>query len=87
VLVPLGPPLLTYKSNCKAMLTADGDSVQLVVDQPYKAGEPLIIWYYVCFYCISILVLPHRVWPSWILTQKAYFVQFLGVHMKEYQIV
>ncbi|CAD6237762.1 unnamed protein product [Miscanthus lutarioriparius] len=43
-LVPLGPPLLTYKSNCKAMLTADGDSVRLVVDRPYKAGEPIIIW-------------------------------------------
>uniref|UniRef100_A0A0D9XY28 Rubisco LSMT substrate-binding domain-containing protein n=1 Tax=Leersia perrieri TaxID=77586 RepID=A0A0D9XY28_9ORYZ len=27
-LVPLGPPLLTYKSNCKAMLTAVGDSVR-----------------------------------------------------------
>ncbi|XP_062203743.1 fructose-bisphosphate aldolase-lysine N-methyltransferase, chloroplastic-like isoform X1 [Phragmites australis] len=44
VLVPLGPPLLTYKSNCKAMLTADGDSVRLVVDRPYKEGEPLIVW-------------------------------------------
>uniref|UniRef100_A0A804NGC9 Rubisco LSMT substrate-binding domain-containing protein n=1 Tax=Zea mays TaxID=4577 RepID=A0A804NGC9_MAIZE len=43
-LVPLGPPLLTYRSNCKAMLTADGDSVRLVVDRPYKAGEPIIIW-------------------------------------------
>ncbi|CAN6340038.1 unnamed protein product [Urochloa humidicola] len=43
-LVPLGPPLLTYKSNCKAMLTADGDSVRLVVDRPYKAGEPVIVW-------------------------------------------
>ncbi|RLM99669.1 Rubisco LS methyltransferase, substrate-binding domain [Panicum miliaceum] len=43
-LVPLGPPLLTYKSNCKAMLTADGDSVRLVVDRPYKAGEPIIVW-------------------------------------------
>uniref|UniRef100_A0A0D3HSU1 Rubisco LSMT substrate-binding domain-containing protein n=1 Tax=Oryza barthii TaxID=65489 RepID=A0A0D3HSU1_9ORYZ len=43
-LVPLGPPLLTYKSNCKAMLTAVGDSVRLVVDRPYKAGEPIIVW-------------------------------------------
>uniref|UniRef100_A0A804QUD0 Rubisco LSMT substrate-binding domain-containing protein n=1 Tax=Zea mays TaxID=4577 RepID=A0A804QUD0_MAIZE len=43
-LVPLGPPLLTYKSNCKAMLTVDGESVRLVVDRPYKAGEPIIIW-------------------------------------------
>nr|CAB3459722.1 unnamed protein product [Digitaria exilis] len=45
-LVPLGPPLLTYKSNCKAMLTAEGDSVRLVVDRSYKAGEPIIVWYY-----------------------------------------
>ena len=60
-LVPLGPPLLTYKSNCKAMLTADGDSVRLVVDRPYKAGEPIIIWYYVFFSCIIILVLPHHI--------------------------
>lgn len=48
-LVPLGPPLLTYKSNCKAMLAADGDSVRLEVDRPYKAGEPIIVWYYVFF--------------------------------------
>ncbi|XP_072980955.1 ribulose-1,5 bisphosphate carboxylase/oxygenase large subunit N-methyltransferase, chloroplastic [Typha angustifolia] len=43
-LVPLGPPLLAYKSNCKAMLTAADDAVQLVVDRPYKAGEPIAVW-------------------------------------------
>ncbi|KAM3273348.1 hypothetical protein ACQJBY_042942 [Aegilops geniculata] len=43
-LVPLGPPLLTYKSNCKAMLTAVDGSVRLLVDRPYKAGEPIIVW-------------------------------------------
>ena len=44
-LVPLGPPLLAYRSNCKAMLTAVDGFVQLVVDQPYKAGEPIVVWY------------------------------------------
>ncbi|XP_026402639.1 ribulose-1,5 bisphosphate carboxylase/oxygenase large subunit N-methyltransferase, chloroplastic-like [Papaver somniferum] len=43
-LVPLGPPLLAYKSNCKAMLTAGEGAVQLMVDRPYKAGEPIFIW-------------------------------------------
>jgi len=43
-LVPLGPPLLSYKSNCKAMLKAVGDSVQLEVDREYKAGEPIVVW-------------------------------------------
>lgn len=43
-LVPLGPPLLAYKSNCKAMLTAANGSVQLVVDRPYKAGESIVVW-------------------------------------------
>eukprot|EP00252_Welwitschia_mirabilis_P009471 TRINITY_DN22071_c0_g1_i1.p1 TRINITY_DN22071_c0_g1~~TRINITY_DN22071_c0_g1_i1.p1 ORF type:complete len:501 (+),score=90.01 TRINITY_DN22071_c0_g1_i1:173-1675(+) len=43
-LVPLGPPLLSYKSNCKAMLKAVGDFVQLEVDRPYKAGEPIVVW-------------------------------------------
>jgi len=42
-LVPLGPPLLSYKSNCKAMLKAVGDSVQLEVDREYKAGEPIVV--------------------------------------------
>ncbi|KAK4417872.1 Actin-histidine N-methyltransferase [Sesamum alatum] len=43
-LVPLGPPLLSYRSNCKAMLTAVDGAVQLVVDRPYKAGEPIVVW-------------------------------------------
>ncbi|KAF7130672.1 hypothetical protein RHSIM_Rhsim10G0009000 [Rhododendron simsii] len=43
-LVPLGPPLLTYRSNCKSMLTAVDGAVQLVVDRPYKAGEPIVVW-------------------------------------------
>ncbi|XP_077211929.1 uncharacterized protein LOC143847124 [Tasmannia lanceolata] len=43
-LVPLGPPLLAYKSNCKAMLTAVDGAVQLVVDRPYKAGDSIVVW-------------------------------------------
>ncbi|BBN19573.1 hypothetical protein MPTK1_8g11790 [Marchantia polymorpha subsp. ruderalis] len=43
-LVPLGPPLLGYKSNCRAMLKAVGDVVQLEVDRAYKAGDPLVVW-------------------------------------------
>ncbi|KAF3502685.1 hypothetical protein F2Q69_00044881 [Brassica cretica] len=43
-LVPLGPPLLAYCSNCKAMLTAVDGAVQLVVDRPYKAGDPIVVW-------------------------------------------
>ncbi|VVA26746.1 PREDICTED: ribulose-1 [Prunus dulcis] len=43
-LVPLGPPLLAYRSNCKAMLTATDGAVQLVVDRPYKAGESICVW-------------------------------------------
>ncbi|XP_031476677.1 ribulose-1,5 bisphosphate carboxylase/oxygenase large subunit N-methyltransferase, chloroplastic isoform X1 [Nymphaea colorata] len=43
-LVPLGPPLLAYRSNCKAMLTSTEDAVQLVVDRPYKSGEPICVW-------------------------------------------
>ncbi|KAF3783324.1 Histone-lysine N-methyltransferase [Nymphaea thermarum] len=43
-LVPLGPPLLAYRSNCKAMLTSTEDAVQLVVDRPYKSGEPISVW-------------------------------------------
>ncbi|KAL8471110.1 hypothetical protein ACS0TY_028709 [Phlomoides rotata] len=43
-LVPLGPPLLSYRSNCKAMLTAVDGAVQLVIDRPYKAGEPIVVW-------------------------------------------
>lgn len=44
-LVPLGPPLLAYRSNCKAMLSAVDGAVELVVDRPYKAGEPIVVWY------------------------------------------
>lgn len=44
-MVPLGPPLLAYKSNCKAMLTAVDGAVQLMVDRPYKAGEAIAVWY------------------------------------------
>ncbi|XP_031381544.1 ribulose-1,5 bisphosphate carboxylase/oxygenase large subunit N-methyltransferase, chloroplastic isoform X1 [Punica granatum] len=43
-LVPLGPPLLAYRSNCKAMLTAVDGAVQLVVDRAYKAGESIVVW-------------------------------------------
>ncbi|KAI4350547.1 hypothetical protein L6164_004994 [Bauhinia variegata] len=43
-LVPLGPPLLAYRSNCKAMLTAVDDAIQLVVDRPYKAGDSIVVW-------------------------------------------
>ncbi|GMI98154.1 SAFEGUARD1 [Hibiscus trionum] len=43
-LVPLGPPLLAYRSNCKAMLSAVGGAVELVVDRPYKAGDPIVVW-------------------------------------------
>ncbi|KZV47565.1 hypothetical protein F511_32229 [Dorcoceras hygrometricum] len=43
-LVPLGPPLLSYRSNCKAMLTAVDGAVQLIVDRPYKSGEPIVVW-------------------------------------------
>ncbi|GFP84928.1 histone-lysine n-methyltransferase setd3 [Phtheirospermum japonicum] len=43
-LVPLGPPFLSYRSNCKAMLTAVDGAVQLVVDRSYKAGEPIVVW-------------------------------------------
>lgn len=43
-LVPLGPPLLSYRSNCKAMLNAVDDAVQLVVDRPYKNGDPIVVW-------------------------------------------
>ncbi|KAL5186819.1 [Fructose-bisphosphate aldolase]-lysine N-methyltransferase, chloroplastic [Glycine soja] len=43
-LVPLGPPLLSYQSNCKAMLTAVDGAVELAVDRPYKAGDPIVVW-------------------------------------------
>ncbi|GAB2210992.1 hypothetical protein Droror1_Dr00016282 [Drosera rotundifolia] len=43
-LVPLGPPLLAYKSTCRAMLTAADGAVELVVDRPYETGEPIVVW-------------------------------------------
>ncbi|KAL8167143.1 hypothetical protein V2J09_008642 [Rumex salicifolius] len=43
-LVPLGPPLLAYKSNCRAMLTAVDGAVELVVDRAYKARDPIVVW-------------------------------------------
>lgn len=43
-LVPLGPPLLAYKSTCKAMLKSVGDTVQLQVDRAYKAGDAIVVW-------------------------------------------
>ncbi|KAJ4729411.1 N-methyltransferase [Melia azedarach] len=43
-LVPLGPPLLAYSSNCKAMLTPVDDAVELVVDRTYKARESIVVW-------------------------------------------
>ncbi|KAM3361474.1 hypothetical protein P3S68_016328 [Capsicum galapagoense] len=43
-LVPLGPPLLSYCSKCKAMLAAVDGAVQLVVDRSYKAGDPIVVW-------------------------------------------
>ncbi|KAH0728658.1 hypothetical protein KY290_003522 [Solanum tuberosum] len=43
-LVPLGPPLLSYCSNCKAMLAAVNGAVQLVVDRSYSAGDPIVVW-------------------------------------------
>jgi len=51
-LVPLGPPLLSYQSNCKALLTAVDGAVELAVDRPYKAGDPIVVWYINSFYCI-----------------------------------
>jgi hypothetical protein len=44
-LVPLGPPLLAYRSKSKAMLTAVDGAVELVVDRPYKAGDSIVVWY------------------------------------------
>lgn len=43
-LVPLGPPLLSYSSQCKAMLKAVDGHVQLEVDRPVKAGEQIYVW-------------------------------------------
>lgn len=45
-LVPLGPPLLSYSSTCKGMLTYNqkNQSVELVVDRAYSPGEPVYAW-------------------------------------------
>lgn len=45
-LVPLGPPLLSYSSTCKAMLAYNVSrrAVELVVDRPYSAGQPVYAW-------------------------------------------
>lgn len=44
-LVPLGPPLTSYKSNCRAMLKANAGHVELEVDRDYHTGEPIVAWY------------------------------------------
>jgi hypothetical protein len=44
-LVPLGPPLLAYRSKSKAMLSAVDGAVELVVDRSYKAGDSIVVWY------------------------------------------
>lgn len=43
-LVPLGPPLLSYKSTSRAMLAAVEGGVELKVDKPVKAGDPITVW-------------------------------------------
>jgi hypothetical protein len=45
-MVPLGPPLLTYSSTCRAMLqyNREAKEVQLAVDRAYNPGEPLLAW-------------------------------------------
>eukprot|EP00243_Klebsormidium_subtile_P004495 TRINITY_DN18494_c0_g1_i1.p1 TRINITY_DN18494_c0_g1~~TRINITY_DN18494_c0_g1_i1.p1 ORF type:complete len:542 (+),score=174.02 TRINITY_DN18494_c0_g1_i1:279-1904(+) len=43
-LVPLGPPLTSYKSNCRAMLKANAGHVELEVDRDYEQGEPIVAW-------------------------------------------
>lgn len=45
-LVPLGPPLLSYSSSCKALMTYNSSrkAVELVVDRPYKEGELVQAW-------------------------------------------
>lgn len=45
-LVPLGPPLLSYSSTCKAMVgyNKERKAVELVVDRAYNAGDPLYAW-------------------------------------------
>ncbi|CAI5498349.1 unnamed protein product [Closterium sp. Naga37s-1] len=44
-LIPMGPPLLAYKSTTRSMLAASPDGgVELRLDRPVKAGEPLSVW-------------------------------------------
>lgn len=45
-LVPLGPPLLSYSSTCRALLqyNAEAKEVQLAVDRSYQPGEPIQAW-------------------------------------------
>ena len=45
-LVPLGPPLLTYSSTCRAVLKfcEETKEVQLAVDRAYQPGEPVYAW-------------------------------------------
>ncbi|KIY95099.1 hypothetical protein MNEG_12863, partial [Monoraphidium neglectum] len=45
-LVPLGPPLLSYSSTCKAMLSHNDAAkrVELVVDRDYQVGDPVYAW-------------------------------------------
>eukprot|EP00889_Picochlorum_renovo_P002438 jgi/Picre1/29468/NNA_004856.t1 len=45
-LVPLGPPLLTYSSTCKAVLRycEDTREIQLAVDREYAPGDPVYAW-------------------------------------------
>ncbi|CAI7869666.1 unnamed protein product [Closterium sp. NIES-54] len=44
-LIPMGPPLLAYKSTTRSMLAASSDGgVELRLDRPVKAGEPLSVW-------------------------------------------
>lgn len=45
-LVPMGPPLLSYSSTCKAMLSHNDATkrVELVVDRAYEIGDPVYAW-------------------------------------------
>eukprot|EP00878_Enallax_costatus_P010172 GHUV01010618.1.p1 GENE.GHUV01010618.1~~GHUV01010618.1.p1 ORF type:complete len:451 (+),score=91.21 GHUV01010618.1:1244-2596(+) len=45
-LVPLGPPLLSYSSTCKAVFKYNKESktVDLVVDRDYNTGDPIYAW-------------------------------------------
>jgi len=45
-LVPLGPPLLTYSSRCRALLAWNPTSrcVELAVDRAYAPGQPVLAW-------------------------------------------